>query len=437
MKHEANNLFRVLVADDEQTIRQAYADTLTVPGDDATGAHLADLEEELFSKDSAEPYLSNLSLTMCRQGDEALATVRQACSEGQPYALAFLDVRMPPGDSGVEVAAKIRAIDPDINFVFVTGYSDLNPREIAEIVPPVEKLFYLSKPFHHVELQQFAAALTNKWAAERDLREAHLELMGNYAKLESAHHELMDAKYRAEAASRAKSVFLANMSHELRTPLNAIVGFSEIMKQGILGPLGNPKYLEYAEDIYDAGNHLTDIINDILDLSKVEAGKEELQEEVIEITGLLNSVRKLVSSRAHEASVRLEFDVARELPALRADQRKLKQIFVNLLSNAIKFTDAGGRVTFRAWYSGDGGMVFQVADTGIGIATEDVPIALAPFRQVEHGLARKYQGTGLGLTLAKTLVEMHGGSLDLQSQPGVGTTVTVRLPASRAVIAAA
>ncbi|MFQ5954393.1 MAG: PAS domain-containing sensor histidine kinase [Kiloniellales bacterium] len=243
---------------------------------------------------------------------------------------------------------------------------------------------------------------------------------------------LRAARDEAQLANTAMSEFLANMSHELRTPLNAIVGFSEVMKHQTLGALGNARYLEYTKDIHDAGNHLLDLINDILDLSKVESGKDELHEEVLEIGVLLDSVYKLVSGRAERASVALEFDVARELPALRADERKLKQILVNLLSNAIKFTGAGGQVTFRAWYGG-GGMVFQVADTGIGIVAENIPIALAPFRQVEDGFARKYQGTGLGLPLAKSLAEMHGGSLDLQSEPGVGTTVTVRLPAARAI----
>ena len=243
---------------------------------------------------------------------------------------------------------------------------------------------------------------------------------------------LRASRDESQLANTAKSEFLANMSHELRTPLNAVVGFSDVMRKQMLGPIGNPKYLEYTKDIHDAGNHLLALINDILDLSKVESGKDELHEEVLEIGGLLDSVRKLVSGRAESASVGLKFDVARGLPALRADERKLKQIFVNLMSNAIKFTDTGGRVTFRAW-NGDDGMVFQVVDTGIGIAAENIPIALAPFRQIEHGLVRKFHGTGLGLPLAKSLVEMHGGSLDLQSQVGVGTTVTVRFPAERIV----
>ena len=251
---------------------------------------------------------------------------------------------------------------------------------------------------------------------------------------EAAEHALRVAKEQAETANHANE-FLANTSHELRTPLNAIIGFSEIMKQESLGPIGSAKYLEYANDIYQAARHQLDLVNDILDLSKVKSGREELQEDILEVAGLLDSVQMLVAGRVEKAGVTLEFDVAEALPGLRADARKLKQILINLLSNAIKFTEAGGRVTFRAWYRADSGVVFQVVDTGIGIAPGDIPNALAPFRQIDDGLDRKYEGTGLGLPLAKSLVEMHGGSLDLQSEPGVGTTVTVRLPAERIVVA--
>ena len=285
------------------------------------------------------------------------------------------------------------------------------------------------------KLAQKALGESERALQERvaDLEEAQrrLELQG--ADLVRSANDLGDARDQAEAANQAKSEFLANMSHELRTPLNAIVGFSEIMKQETMGPVGNARYLEYANDIHRAGHHLLDLINDILDLSKVESGKDELHEETLEIGDLVDSVRVLVSGRAEREDIALRFDLE-DLPALRADARKLKQILVNLLSNAIKFTETGGRVTFRAWTRADSGLVFQIVDTGIGIASDDIPKALAPFRQIEGALARKYPGTGLGLPLAKALVEMHGGTLDLQSELGVGTTVTVRFPAERIVV---
>jgi signal transduction histidine kinase len=245
--------------------------------------------------------------------------------------------------------------------------------------------------------------------------------------------DLAAARDQAEEANRTKSMFLATMSHELRTPLNAIIGFSELIGGEMFGPVGNESYREYANDIRESGQHLLDLINDILDLSKLEAGSDELHEENIDVAEIVRSVKWLVTARARDDSVELTTELAEALPNLRADTLKLKQILINLLSNAIKFTDTGGKVTLKAWCSDQGGYVFQVIDTGIGIALEDIPKALSPFQQIDNMLNRKYEGTGLGLPLSKTLAEMHGGSLDLQSQVGVGTTVTVRFPAERIV----
>ncbi|MCH8916902.1 MAG: PAS domain S-box protein [Proteobacteria bacterium] len=250
---------------------------------------------------------------------------------------------------------------------------------------------------------------------------------------QTAKAEILKAKEQAELANRTKSEFLANMSHELRTPLNAILGFSELMGNATLGPLGNPKYQEYAKDINDSGRHLLALIQDILDLSKIEAGKLELDEEDIDVARTIRSCMVLVKERARNGGVKLKTDIPDGLPVLHADQRKLKQILVNLLSNAVKFTPAGGTVTIKAWCKADAGYVFQVIDTGIGMALADIPKALSPFGQVDSQFDRKYEGTGLGLPLTKSLAEMHGGSLDLQSEEGIGTTVTVRFPSERIV----
>ena len=248
-----------------------------------------------------------------------------------------------------------------------------------------------------------------------------------------AEETVLAAKEEAELANRAKSEFLAAMSHELRTPLNAIIGFSEIIKNETFGPVGSPKYREYVADINDSGLHLLDLINDILDLSKIESGTDELHEDKIEVPEIIRSALKLVGHRAEQGRIKLELELPDQLPALRADERKLKQILVNLLSNAVKFTDAGGEVTLRAWCRMDSGYVIQIVDTGIGIAPEDIPKALSRFGQVDADLNRQYEGTGLGLPLTKALVELHGGVLDLQSEVSVGTTVTVRFPAERIV----
>ncbi len=245
--------------------------------------------------------------------------------------------------------------------------------------------------------------------------------------------DLRFARDEARAANRAKSEFLANMSHELRTPLNAVIGFSEIIKDETFGPVGSVQYRDYAGDIHESGRHLLSLINDILDLSKVELGTDELHEERIEVPEIIRSSLKLVWHRAEQGGIKLGFELSDELPALCVDERKLKQILVNLLSNAVKFTDAGGEVMLRAWCRMDSGHVFQIVDTGIGIASEDISKALSHFGQVDGDLNRQYEGTGLGLPLTKALVELHGGALDLQSEVGVGTTVTVCFPAERIV----
>jgi PAS domain S-box-containing protein len=248
-----------------------------------------------------------------------------------------------------------------------------------------------------------------------------------------AEKNLKTAMHAAEAANRSKSEFVANMSHELRTPLNAIIGFSEIMANEFMGPVGSPKYLEYAKDINGSGSHLLEIINTMLDLSKVEAGKFELQEDTIDVPEAVNACLTLIKGQAEKRGVHLENNTPEGLPALIADQRNLKQILLNLLTNAIKYTPAGGKITIETWCRQDTGYVFTISDTGVGIAEEDIPMVLAPFGQVESALSRTEQGTGLGLPLTKSFVELHGGSFDIRSTVGAGTTVTVRFPSERIV----
>jgi len=242
-----------------------------------------------------------------------------------------------------------------------------------------------------------------------------------------AEEALTQSVVRAETANIAKLAFLADMSHELRTPLNAIIGFSDIIHTETFGPVGSPRYQEYATDINEAGLHLLNLINDILDLSKIEAEKDELYEEPLDIPTAIGSALSLVRQRAEKNDTALALKIKENIPKLEGDERKLKQILVNLLTNAIKFNKPGGTVTVSAGCRPDGGFVFQVIDTGTGIAPMNIPKALSQLGQVDSDLNRKYEKTGLGLPLTKALVELHGGSLDLQS----GTTVTVRFPAWR------
>jgi len=245
--------------------------------------------------------------------------------------------------------------------------------------------------------------------------------------------QLVETKNTAEAASRAKTEFLANMSHELRTPLNAIIGFSEILKQEPLGPLGHPSYRDYVRDVYESGVHLLRIINDILDLSKIEVGKLTLTETPVEPREAIESCMRIVRERADNAKVNLIADIAPNMPTLNADERMVKQILLNLLSNAIKFTAAGGSVRVVARIDDKDGAIIQVVDNGIGIAAADIERALQPFEQIDSSLHRKYQGTGLGLPLARSMCELHGGRFTIESTVGQGTTVTAHFPPERSL----
>jgi two-component system cell cycle sensor histidine kinase PleC len=246
-----------------------------------------------------------------------------------------------------------------------------------------------------------------------------------------AHQEdLKHALSRLTEASKAKSNFLALMSHELRTPLNAIIGFSEVIAGEHFGPTGSERYRSYAGDIHGAGRHLLALINDILDLSKAEAGKLDLHPEPVDVAPLVRDCVKLVADKARSQGIRVTVSVPPETPPLFADALRLKQILVNLLSNAVKFTERGF-VEIAAERSGAGEFVLRVTDTGVGMAPEMIPIALEPFRQIDSALARKFEGTGLGLSLVKSLVERHEGRLEIESALDRGTTVRTVFPAAR------
>jgi len=265
---------------------------------------------------------------------------------------------------------------------------------------------------------------------EEALQDAITDLQRSQEQLAELARKYEAEKIRAEGANQAKSEFLANMSHELRTPLNAINGFSEIMVGELFGPLGDKRYAEYAKDILDSGQHLLALINDILDMAKIEAGKFNLKFDPMRMEEVIEDATRLMRNRAESAGLGLALDMP-NLPEIEGDYRALKQVLLNLLSNALKFTPRGGVVTVRAAIeTGPYGERLRVGvhDTGIGISKTDMDRLARPFEQIESQLSKTQQGSGLGLALTKSLVEMHGGVLEIQSSPGEGTIVSFALP---------
>lgn len=296
---------------------------------------------------------------------------------------------------------------------------------VSTLINPIPFKDYLNNNFFLV--MATAVGLFSAYIQEMYIRRSYKSQKVIEAKNEAANLLLLEA----DKANKAKSEFLANMSHELRTPLNAIIGFSDILKKQLFGNLGDPRYSEYVTDINDSGNHLLAIINDILDLAKAEAGKLTLQEEDIDIVRCLDDAMRMCRGRAVTAGVNLHFANLSESIYAHVDERLIRQIVLNLLTNAIKFTNEGGVVNLSVVADETHGIVIKVQDSGIGIAQEDIARVIRPFEQVETVLSRSHGGTGLGLPLTSKLTELHGGTFDIQSQVGKGTTVIVRLPAER------
>ena len=328
--------------------------------------------------------------------------------------LLLVDVIMPRMD-GFELCRELRSHTASayVPIVVATGLDD---------VPSITRAYdagatdFIPKPVNWLVLNHRVRYILRASRAFEELR--------------SHQAGLIAAKEAAESASRSKSEFLANMSHELRTPLNAIIGFSGMMSDRMFGPL-NEKYTEYAALIGDSGRHLLAIINDILDLARADANRLIVTEEEVEIRRVVDLSSRIVQELAVKAEVIFLTETDKCLPNVMGDTAKLTQILVNLLSNAIKFTPAGGTVCLKIAPARGGGLTFRVADTGIGMSPEQIPIALSPFGQVDSGLNRKYDGVGLGLPLTKRLIELHEGTIEITSEPNRGTTVDFHLPKER------
>jgi PAS domain S-box-containing protein len=328
---------------------------------------------------------------------------------------------------------------PHDSLIGLTDY-DVVPAEQAAIFQEVDRKVLAAGAPHESEERLTGGDGVELWLFTRKstvtVRSGQRYVVGvisDITERKRMEKDLVAAKLKAEDANRAKSMFLANMSHELRTPLNAVIGFAEIIKNELLGAINEPRYRDYAGDIHSSGKRLLQLINDILDMTKVEAGTYQLREDVCDVAKIVRDAIALVQNLAVQNELTVRVNVPQDIPFLFADERSVRQVLVNFLSNAIKFTPKGGNVTVSARLEPDGAIALAVIDTGIGMAPDDIPQALSPFRQLEDSHGRKYEGTGLGLSLIKAMLDLHEGSLLVDSKLGAGTTVTATFPPRRTI----
>jgi signal transduction histidine kinase len=400
-----NKNLRILVVDDNLAIHEDFRKIL------ATTTASDELEQagaSLFDEEPVALHGESFDVCFADQGEQGFRMVEQAVAAGKPYALAFVDMRMPPGWDGVETIEHIWKVDHEIQVVICTAFSDHPWHRIAARLGKSDRLLILRKPFDAVEVEQLASSLTHKWNLAQEVC--------------SQLKELMITRDAALESARLKSEFLATVSHEIRTPMNGVIGMTGLLMDTPL----DAEQRDYVESIRSSGDALLAIINDILDLSNIERGMLRLESLAFDLRVALDEVMELLTDRAESKGLQFACVVRSEVPnAVRGDPDRLCQILTNLIGNAIKFTEQGEvavRVSLAKEYDASALVRFEVADTGIGIASEGQARLFQSFCQVDGSHARRHGGTGLGLAIAKQLAEHMGGTIGVDSEVGKGST---------------
>jgi len=428
---------RVLVVDDNEAIHKDFRKILASPTPpnpalESTGALLLNREP------AAEPEPGPFEIDTASQGREALEMVRRAESAGRPFAVAFIDMRLPPGRDGLDTIEHVWRESPDLQVVICTAYSDYSWDQIARRLGNASQWLILKKPFDAIEVRQLACALTEKWQLAKRAR-AKMDQMADMVRtrtseLEKAHVELLNVNRRlksardtAESANRSKTEFLANVSHEIRTPLTAILGYAELLDERTTHHHAPDEQGEAVDAIFRNGRHLLSIVNDVLDLSKIEAGKLDVHAAVCDVAEMLDDVLASMHIRAEGKGLSLTCKIDVGVPDfVRTDPVRVRQILTNLLGNAIKFTDRGGVHLRTSLVDGDRGgslLQFDVSDTGIGMDAHQIGSLFQPFVQADATLTRSHGGSGLGLAICRRLARMLGGDVVIaQSAAGKGST---------------